>query len=608
MFVTVAAGPFLFGCVEPWSAGLLQASIFALTVALVLTRPFRWGDVPWHAWGLLAVAGLAAVQAMHPAHSVGAAVGPHTSSGWATAATARLWVAYACLAWAVSALAGSRRQAQRTAWALFWVGTAVAVLGIIQQESDARSFYGLRPFPEEPFWTFGPYFYKNHAGGLLVMSFALGVGLLLSRWSSRSGFRRAARHAASPRRHSRRGRGRTGFRVRQALLAGVLAVQGTAIWLCQSRGAIHALAVAGVAAGVLAAVGFARPRARNRWFVAIMVAVASYAALAVAFPKLADYMETGRPIGSFAERVRIWEATWPMVKARPVWGYGMGAYAYAFPSYQAAMVPPLEGEVRNAHSEWLELLVGGGIVGCALLGLGLLLQMVCMVRAWWAWDEPGMRPLFGGAFAAAVTFIFHGSADLNLVSPANAAVFLLAMGLIFPPRPRGEAAEAPLRPGIASRSPLRAAAGAAGRAALLALALWGCWSTARLLGGWYCAHRAAEADLAGRVEWYGKALHWTPGHPGYEEELGVALLWLGEENPAARRIFARQALAAATRGLQVTPDHAGLAEVAGVALAWTGREAAGRRFIAVAEALRPWGRAPAPRGSPAPPRKAPGRR
>lgn len=569
---TVCAGPFLFGCVEPWSSGMLEASLFLLTLSLALTRPFRWRDIPPHAWGMVGLAVLAAVQARHPAHAVAAPGGPATSSTWATREASRLWAAYACLAWCAAVIAQSRRRAELAGWALFVMGTTIAVIGIVQLGSGAEFFYGIRPIPEG-FWVFGPYFYKNHAGGLLVMTFAIGVGLIWARAAGYKGSRRVGALAT--------------LWVTQAFLVVLLALQGIAIWVCQSRGAIHSLAVAGVAAGLLGAIGFSPRRARTRWFVAVLVAIAAYVALAVAFPRLADVKDTGSGfIGSFAMRVRIWEATWPMVKLRPVWGYGLGAFEYAFAPYQAAWAADIPAPVDHAHSEWLELLVGGGAVAAVLLGAGLLLQFAAQIRAWWAWDEPGIRPLLGGALAATVTFVFHGSADLNLVSAANAAVFLLTAGMVFRPAPRGDLRRRQAAP--------QSLLGWPGRLGLIALAGWGTYGTARTLGGWWCAHAAVTADLAGRAAWYERALRYVPGHPGYERELGVALLWLGDEAPVARRLFARRALGAAARGLKGTPDHAGLAEVAGTALWWIGRQNEGAQFLAVASALRPWRRARRP--------------
>ncbi|MEK7474140.1 MAG: O-antigen ligase family protein [Candidatus Coatesbacteria bacterium] len=572
LLATVCLGPFLFGCVEPWSSGLLEMSLFSLAAVLAFTRPFRWSEVPPLTWGMLGLAVLAAVQARHPAHAITAVTGPVTSSRWATTEAGRLWAAYACLIWTAAAVAQSRRRASIAAWALFAMGTIISVIGIVQMGSGAETFYGIRPIPDG-FMPFGPYYYKNHAGGLLVMTFAVGAGLI---WARAAGYRGSRRVGAL-----------ATLWTTQVFLLCLLALQGFAIWLCESRGAIHSLAIAGVGTGVVGAFGFAPRRTRNRWFVTLLICVATYVALAVAFPRLADMKEnSGAFRGSFAMRVRIWEAAWPMVKLRPVWGYGLGAFEYAFAPFQAAYATDIPAPVDHAHAEWLELLVGGGAVAGAILGLGLLLQIVSQIRAWWAWDEPGIRPLLGGALAAMITFLAHASAELNLASPANAAVFLLTAGLIFRPRPRGDMR----RREEASQE----RTGWPGRAALVALALWGTWSTARMLGGWWCAHRAVDGDLAARAALYERALGYAPGHPGYERELGVALLWLGDENIVARRLFARQALAAAARGLKGTPDHAGLAEVAGTALWWTGREKDGAQFLAVAAALRPWRRARRP--------------
>ncbi len=558
----VCASPFLFGCVEPWSRGLLELAIFALTAVQLARAPFAWRRVPPHAWGIFAVAGLAAVQARAPLSALAAAGGPATSSAWASAATARLWAAYGCLAWLAAVELRSRRRVERAAWALVAAGTAVAVIGIVQKGSGADAFYGLRSIPGR-FTVFGPYFYKNHAGGLLAMTCALTAGLLLARAAAYAGGRTIGELA--------------NFWSSQALFGAALAVQGVGIWMSGSRGAFHSLAGGAAAVSVLAILGFAGRLRRARWTVALLVGVAAYAAFVVSFPHLVD-AEEGKLAGSLLARVRIWESAWAMLRARPWWGFGLGTFEYAYPPLHGALSEI--GVVEHAHAEWLELLCTGGVVAVVLYGAGLLVQLAFAVRAWWRWQEPPMRRLLGGALAAAFVFIVHGLAELNFQSPANAAVFLVVSVLVFAPQRRGAAEEGERVP--------QHAAGWPGRVLGLVLALGGLNGTVRELGGWWCAHEAVEADLPARVRLYTTALHRVPGHPGYARELGVALLWLGEETPAARRAFARQAILAADRGLAGTPDHAGLLEVKGTAVWWLGRREEGKALLARARALRPW--------------------
>jgi O-antigen ligase len=187
------------------------------------------------------------------------------------------------------------------------------------------------------------------------------------------------------------------------------------LFASQSRGGVSAFALAALALPLLA-----RERRRTA------LGVAAFAGLGVLWIGLGGVLAAFAVRGVRASRLDLWRDMLPMVPRFPIFGDGWNAFATAFPWYQTLWKTEWIGE---AHNDYLQVLIDGGVVGAALLG-GLL---VVVFRG--ALARAVHSPLDLGVFGALFGFALHGLVDFNGQIPANAATFVaLAALAVRPPR------------------------------------------------------------------------------------------------------------------------------------------------------------------------------
>jgi len=192
----------------------------------------------------------------------------------------------------------------------------------------------------------GSFVTSDQLGGFLVMGMLPLLGLAVA-W--------------------KRQRGRAG-----SLLAagGGLALMALALWLSGSRGGWGACAVGVVVFVLLAGRGTARTKAAG--------AAATCVALAIAFLVCWRQATSQNPppaLRSLASRAHYWRTSVEMVRQRPLFGIGPGAW----PLWYAALMEPEFEETRAPHSLYLRLWAENGSVGLVLffgLCAGVLLAAV----------------------------------------------------------------------------------------------------------------------------------------------------------------------------------------------------------------------------------------
>jgi O-antigen ligase len=110
----------------------------------------------------------------------------------------------------------------------------------------------------------------------------------------------------------------------------------------------------------------------------------------------------------------------PLVPRFPVFGVGWNAFATAYPWYQTIWRTEWIGE---AHNDYLQALLDGGVIGFLLVGSLLVLVLRAALR--------GARrsAIELGLLGALVGFAFHELVDFNGQIPANAATFVALAAL-----------------------------------------------------------------------------------------------------------------------------------------------------------------------------------
>jgi O-antigen ligase len=129
---------------------------------------------------------------------------------------------------------------------------------------------------------------------------------------------------------------------------------------------------------------------------------------------------------SYTLRQNIWSATWELIKDHPVSGVGFGGYWIAITRYHRASGGTTP---QQAHSDYLELLASGGLIGLAI-GIWFIVVFVraayCKVRA----ADRYLRAVKLGALAGIITVAVHSLVDFGLHIPVNALVCTALVALV----------------------------------------------------------------------------------------------------------------------------------------------------------------------------------
>ncbi len=160
--------------------------------------------------------------------------------------------------------------------------------------------------------------------------------------------------------------------------------------------------------------------------------------------------------GSGAMRREIWAGALRAAAARPVTGFGFGAFREAFDRMKDDRMKRLEAEgtrtADHAHNEYLQTLSERGVLGLAAF---LAVAVLGLAAAWFTLSAGGgpaaTRWLVLGFAGAVVALLAHATLDVNLVLAPHATVLYADLGLL--------AAVAPAPKRAPRRSPWRAAAG-----------------------------------------------------------------------------------------------------------------------------------------------------
>jgi O-antigen ligase len=440
VLVLLAAAPLLAGAVhEPVFIPLLVGSAVAGVVTIVRHRHSPGPPLPGF-WLLLGLHALVLLQLVPLPPPLLAAVSPGSFAfydnlllqpplvAWKPISVSppdtlrglAFLAAFSLLAVAVFRELGEGRWRRRLLRTVVFTGLALTVVALLQAVStEPRRIYGVW----QPRWdwaVFGPYVNRNHFAGYLVMAAALAVGFALEALAR-------LRTAWSTRRHGFLLLGEAeGLALARA--AGVVMVLVAGLVASLSRGGVSAFGFAMLAVLVLIVSGSVPilSAAGRRWTALALVLLVGVGVLWIGLGGVLQAFEVRGIRGS---RLDLWRDMLPMVPRFPVFGAGWNAFATAYPWYQTVWKTDWIGE---AHNDYLQALLDGGVVGLALVGAlwGLVL--------WRAFARAQRSPVDLGLFAALLGLALHELVDFNGQIPANAAtgVALAAAALVPPARER----------------------------------------------------------------------------------------------------------------------------------------------------------------------------
>lgn len=394
MLGAVFFGPLAFGAVEAWSWTAVSVAILAAALLCSLdprslrARPVDSTLLP----AVLAVVAVGAVQSLSHGSILEPAGGPSTVDPLGTQAAVRRWAAYAALVWCVPRLFVGRDEVRSLMTAVFAVGVAVAMIGIVQHAHDKHMLYGWRAISGN-YDPFGPYFNRDHAASVLVMAAFCGIGLLWDAWANRG-----------------RASGRSemiDLAARQSLVACGLGLILAGLLKTQSRGAVGAL----IMSGAVTALWGTFAAGRRMYWPALCVGIAL---TALCFSPLADRLTPQRLESAMHFRMALYSAAIELIADFPWLGVGLGAFGHAYHPYRPVGV---DGFVEHAHNDWLQLSAETGILGAGIFAAGVAVYLSGRVR------RTSSAPLTLALLGAAGGFIIHSACDFNLQIPANAMLF-----------------------------------------------------------------------------------------------------------------------------------------------------------------------------------------
>jgi O-antigen ligase len=323
---------------------------------------------------------------------------------------------------------GARRRFRRV---VAWLGLVLGFVALVQVAAGARQIYGFfQPWESDRF--FGPFVSRNNFAGYMLMVIPVAVGLLAEAWRR---YRRRVGETPNLRRRVVAMGTREGSRLFYAAILPLVAI--AALLASTSRGAILAFA----ASLALAAIGLRSGKGTPAWaaalvFVAVALAWFGLERLEVRFVRATDDAP-GRTV--------VWQESLDLMEgSRWATGYGFNAYAEALSRVPGWRLPEgaspwpepireaLESEepyayrapgdlpglawYREAHNDWLQLLVETGIPGL-VLGLWVALGALLAARG-----DPWL-------FAALAGPLIHVFVDFDFQIPAIPVLWVILAAL-----------------------------------------------------------------------------------------------------------------------------------------------------------------------------------
>ncbi|HEX6802658.1 MAG TPA: O-antigen ligase family protein [Terriglobales bacterium] len=379
--------PLAFGAVEPWAIFVVEFGAAILLVIWMLHQ-VRAGQIsvaPNRVFApMLAFAVLISLQLLP-----GASAYEH-----ATSSALLRYTAYGIVCFLITQTLFRTTHVQRIATVLGIYGACLALFAALQGISSNGKIYWLRT-PRFGGWIYGPYVNHNHYAGLMEMLAPIPLVFAFSKYA-----------------HGRK----------RWIAAAAAAFMGATIFLSGSRGGMTAFAAE---IGIFFWLLF-RERTRNRvvllmgGFLLISLVSIAWIGGSEVSSRIATVTGNHRSQVTMDIRLKIDEDSLRMFAKRPILGWGLATFEYAYPEFRSFYTNSL---VNAVHNDYLQVLVETGLLGFAIT----VWLLVAAIR-------PGLRKLrnwpsdVNGSVALAALLgisgiLVHSFVDFNLQIPANAMLF-----------------------------------------------------------------------------------------------------------------------------------------------------------------------------------------
>ena len=352
-----------------------------------------------------------------------------SSGGWHTLAVygypVRMslvrWMVYGFFFFGLIRVLNSRKRITVLVYWILCLGCFEALYGLMQAYSLDPHVWWVKVSGKNS--VSGTYINRNHFAGLMGMGLMLAAAFAAG-MSEKAPVNRVRKKKKPGLKERISALVSTEQRIQKRLLVFFMAVvMGVGLVFSASRGGIVA-AAGGLLCMSLLFVFRKEQRRKGLVFLALFVIVGAWS-----FDIGMDYV-LGRFSTiehSYEYRDRLNQKTMEMFGNFPVVGVGIGDFQYAYPKYQ----DPKEAKkyVRFAHNDWAQFLSEGGILGMALLLVGLGVYIYGMTRLWRKRSDPFAVCLGAAPLAAMAVLAIHSFSDFNLHIPANFMMLVAIMAI-----------------------------------------------------------------------------------------------------------------------------------------------------------------------------------
>ncbi|QSR86417.1 O-antigen ligase family protein [Candidatus Methylacidiphilum infernorum] len=324
------------------------------------------------------------------------------------------WSGLALYGFLLFQLLSSRKEISSLILIMVINGLALTLFGVVQRATFNGKLYWVRELTQggDPF---GPYVLRTHMGGLLLLIVPLGLGYLFWQYSLfHEGFLSLA------------GLKDKDF-FKKHLYLFFLLVISTGVLMSKSRGAIGSFLLS-----LFLLMGFITWGEKGNKRLSLFLFAFIFSAVLFTLWLASDLFlgTTERLIQTSVNeeaRGEIWKEAMKLWKLFPLTGVGFGAFEDAFGMVRTVFPGP--HRVAHAESDFIELLVEGGILG-ALPVIFCLARMIGVNGLKMQTMDDQDRKLAFGALCSFVGGLFQGIANFNMALMAN-MLYLLTAAVIL---------------------------------------------------------------------------------------------------------------------------------------------------------------------------------
>lgn len=464
MAALLILAPLAYGATEPWSQQLAVMLVAVALLCLVADRVQRGAALAW-SWTFVPIAlflGLVCLQVVPLPAGVLERLSPatlelkrqllgerageaHTLSFYPHATRGDLMLLLLVVA-VFFIVVQAYRDAARLKQLLAVVAAAAALPVALALYHEGLGGGAIYPGGRVNYHGAGPLVNHSHFAQLVNLGIGASFGLMLVLLAERM-----PRHLDPQRIRQRLGEAP----LRPVwVLAGLIVLGSVAVFVTLSRGGMISLMVAAAATTLVMLWRF---RGRGGELSVAVLALAALTGLLYwgfdpVYERLASLRQFDQAQGV---RWRILEDLWPLWTSFPVFGTGLGSFAYVFPMYESLRSSSLL--TYHAENEYAQLMAETGLVGVALAAA--FLGMV--FAAWWKLARRGSDPIHLAAFGLGfglLAVLVHSLSDFGQHVPAIAMITAACCGMLvnlaqLEDAGRGRAARRGERRGLAADAP-----------------------------------------------------------------------------------------------------------------------------------------------------------